>query len=231
LSKRTGATSVEEYRSLGILPQALFNFLLLLGWSPGGDRELLTREEAWEAFDLSAVNKAPAVFDVEKLLWVNGQYLIATPAEEILPHLEPFLSGEALRDPRLLPVVELNRSRGRTLREVGALCEPYFGRDDGVAYEEEAVAKHLKGDDLVERLTALRDRFAALEPFTIDSAEEALREVAAARGVGAGKLIHPLRVALLGRTASPPIFDVAVALGKESTLRRLERLIAAIPSL
>jgi glutamyl-tRNA synthetase len=231
LSKRTGATSVEEYRSLGILPQALFNFLLLLGWFPGGDRELLSREEAWESFDLSAVNKAPAVFDVEKLLWVNGQYLIATPAEEILPHLEPFLSGEALRDPRLLSVVELNRSRGRTLREVGALCEPYFGRDDGVAYEEEAVAKHLKGDDLVERLTALRDRFAALEPFTIESAEEALREVAAARGVGAGKLIHPLRVALLGRTASPPIFDVAVALGKESTLRRVERLIAAIPSL
>ncbi len=96
LSKRTGATSAEEYRELGIVPQALFNFLTLLGWNPGGDRELITSDEATQFFDLSDVNKAPAVFDPEKLLWMNGQYLMRMSADEIYPHLVPFLPGEPL---------------------------------------------------------------------------------------------------------------------------------------
>src|SRR5213083_169135 len=92
LSKRTGATSAEEYRDMGIVPQALFNFLTLLGWSPGGDRELFSKGDAAAIFDLSAVNKAAAIFDVEKLLWMNAQYLMRMPAEEIYPHLRPFIS-------------------------------------------------------------------------------------------------------------------------------------------
>jgi glutamyl-tRNA synthetase len=228
LSKRTGATSAEEYRDLGIVPAALFNFLTLLGWNPGGDRELITFQEAAQLFDLADVNKAPAVFDDEKLLWMNGQYLMRMPAEEIYPHLVPFLGDDARPLDELRPLIELNKSRARTLRELAELMAPFFADDETIEYEEEAAKKHLKGDDLAERMRALYDALASTEPFDVTTTEEALRALAESRGVSAGKLIHPLRLALTGRGASPPIFDVAVALGKERSLRRLQRLIARL---
>ena len=229
LSKRTGATSAEEYRDLGIVPAALFNFLMLLGWSPGGDRELVTFDEAAEIFDLSDVNKAPAVFDPEKLLWMNGQYLMKMSADEIYPHLVPFLP-----EPRPLEeiraVIEMNKSRGRTLKDVAAQMEPYLVADDALTYDDDAVKKHLKGDDLADRMRELHDALAATDPFDVMTTEAALRALAESRGLSAGKYIHPMRVALTGKMASPGIFDVAVVLGKERTLRRLERLIATLSS-
>ena len=224
LSKRTGATSAEEYRDMGIVPRALFNFLTLLGWNPGGDRELISREEASEIFDLSDVNKAPAVFDPEKLLWMNGQYLMRMSADEIYPHLAPFLPGDhALEE--LRAAIELSKGRGRTLREVAIQLEPYLLEDGAIEYEAEAAKKHLKGDDLGARLTELHDVLAATDPFDVTTTEAALRALAESKGISAAKLIHPLRVALTGRGASPPIFDVAVVLGRERTLRRLRILI------
>ena len=206
---------------MGIVPQALFNFLMLLGWNPGGDRELITRAEAAPLFDLGDVNKAPAVFDPEKLLWMNGQYLMRMSAEEIGPHLRPFLGGrEVSRE-----VIELHKSRGRTLKEIAAQIEPFFADDDSLEYEAEAVKKHLKGDDLGTRMNELHAVLASTEPFDVATTEQALRALAESRGLGAAKYIHPLRLALTGRGASPPIFDVAVVLGKEKTLRRLRRLI------
>jgi glutamyl-tRNA synthetase len=232
LSKRTGATSAEEYRDLGILPQALFNFLLLLGWNPGGDRELITFDEAASLFDLSGVNKAPAVFDPEKLLWMNGQYLIRMAAGEIYPHLVPFLGDvETLGRDDLLPIIELNKTRGRTLREIADLMQPYLVVDDAVEYDPEAVKKHIRGDELAARLRELHAALAATEPFDVQTTEQALRSLAESHGLSAGKLIHPLRVALTGRLASPPIFDVLVTLGKDRSLRRLARLIERIPEL
>jgi glutamyl-tRNA synthetase len=228
LSKRSGATSAEEYRDMGILPKALFNFLLLLGWSPGGDREILSPQEAASLFDLADVNKAPAVFDVEKLLWMNGQYMMMMTAQELAPHLRPFLPEGASG---LEPVIELNRTRARTLKDLAELMQPYLAPDDAIAYESEAVKKHLKGDDLAGRLAALRATLAAVDPFDVTSAEQALRALAESRGISAGKLIHPLRVALTGKLASPPIFDVAVTLGKEHTLRRLDTLLTRLPDL
>ena len=231
LSKRTGATSAEEYRDLGIVPDALFNFLLLLGWSPGGDREILSRDEAEGLFDLSDVNKAPAVFDAEKLLWMNGQYLARMSADAIYRHLVPFLgdappSLDAIRVP-----IELNKARGRTLREIAALLAPFIEEDDALAYEEEAVKKHLKGDDLATRLVDLRAALDAVDPFDVSTTEQALRSLADSRAISAAKYIHPLRVAITGRVASPPIFDVAVALGKKRTLNRLRLLIERLPSI
>jgi glutamyl-tRNA synthetase len=224
LSKRTGATSAEEYREMGIVPQALFNFLTLLGWNPGGDRELISATEAAQVFDLSDVNKAPAVFDPEKLLWMNGQYLMRMTADEIYPHLLAFLSARAsLAD--LRGAIELNKGRGRTLREIAAQLEPYLIDDDALQYDEDASKKHLKGEDLSARLTELHDVLARTEPFDVTTSEQALRTLAESRGISAAKLIHPLRLALTGRGASPPIFDVAVVLGKAKTLRRLKRLI------
>jgi glutamyl-tRNA synthetase len=229
LSKRTGATSAEEYREMGVVPQALFNFLTLLGWNPGGDRELISASEAAQVFDLREVNKAPAVFDAEKLLWMNGQYLMRMTAEEIYPHLLPFLDQPAPALDAIRDVIELTKSRGRTLREVATQMEPFL-RDE-IVYEPEAVKKHLKGDDLAARLGELHDVLAATEPFDVVTTEQALRTLAESRGLSAGKLIHPLRLALTGRGASPPIFDVAVALGKERALARLRAMIERLPEL
>jgi glutamyl-tRNA synthetase len=225
LSKRTGATSAEEYRDLGIVPAALFNFLTLLGWNPGGDRELISLGEAAQVFDLSDVNKAPAVFDPEKLLWMNGQYLMRMSADEIYPHLVPFLGGGGQALEELRAVIELNKTRARTLRELADLLVPFLIGDEALEYEADAVKKHLKGDDLAARLTELHDTLAKTEPFDVTTSEQALRALAESRGVSAGKLIHPLRLALTGRGSSPPVFDVAVVLGKERSLRRLQRLI------
>jgi glutamyl-tRNA synthetase len=230
LSKRTGATSVEEYQSLGILPDALLNFLALLGWSPGGDREILTRREMIEAFDLAHVHKSPAVFDVEKLIWLNGQYLLAASVEEIWPYLEPFITTEAPRE-RLLPVVELQKPRSRTLRELGQAVDLYFADDDSIEYEEEAVKKHIKGDDLEERLQRLLSYLERSDPFDVANTEAGLRQMAEATGVSAAKYIHPLRVAVIGKTASPPIFDVLVAMGREKSIARVKRLIERLPEL
>ncbi|HEY0159412.1 MAG TPA: glutamate--tRNA ligase [Thermoanaerobaculia bacterium] len=235
LSKRSGATSAEEYRDLGIVPAALFNFLTLLGWNPGGDRELISAGEAAQVFDLSDVNKAPAVFDAEKLLWMNGQYLMRMTAEEIYPHLLAFIpAAEAAAAPPLDAIrgaIELNKTRARTLKELAELLVPFLAADESLEYEADAVKKHIKGDDLAARLTELHETLAKTEPFDVTTSEQALRALAESRGLSAGKLIHPLRLALTGRGSSPPVFDVAVVLGKERSLRRLQRLIDRLPSL
>ena len=224
LSKRSGATSAEEYREMGILPEALFNFLTLLGWSPGGDREIFAKQEAASMFDLAEVHKAPAMFDVEKLLWINGQYLMRMTAEEILPHLRAFLPDANV--PAAL--IDLYRKRARTLREMAEQMAFYFASDGAIEYEADAAKKHLKGDGLGDGLREMREALASTEPFDIAATEQAVRAVAERRGIGAGKLIHPLRLALTGRGASPPVFDVAVVLGRDRTLRRLDRLIARV---
>jgi glutamyl-tRNA synthetase len=231
LSKRTGATSAEEYRDMGILPAALFNFLLLLGWAPGNDREILTRDEAAKMFDLADVNKAPAVFDQEKLLWMNGQYMMRASADELYPHLRPFLGDNAPSLDAIRNVIELNKSRARTLKDLAAVMQPYLASDDAITYEEDAVRKHLKGDDLALRLSDLLEALSRTEPFDVNTSEQALRALAESRGLSAAKYIHPLRVALLGVAASPPIFDVAVTLGKERSMRRLRRLIDRLPQM
>ena len=231
LSKRTGATSAEEYRDAGIVPEALFNFLMLLGWSPGGDREIISRADASAIFDLSDVNKAPAVFDPEKLLWLNHQYLMHMPLESLDAHLRPFLPPDAPPFESIRGALELSRTRGRTLRELATVLEPYFRADDDLEYEPEAVKKHLKGEDLAERMRELKTALERVEPFDVTATEQALRALAESRGISAGKYIHPLRVALTGKLASPPIFDVAVTLGRDRTLGRLQALIDRIPSL
>jgi len=230
LSKRTGATSAEEYREIGIVPDALFNFLTLLGWSPGENREIFTRDDAAQWFDLSHVNKAPAVFDPEKLLWMNGQYLMRMSADQIYPHLLPFLGDGAKTLDDLRTIIDLHKMRARTLREIAEQMAIYFVDDDAIEYDPDVVKKHLKGDDLCARLTTLHAALASTEPFDVVTSEAALRRVAEEQGVSAAKLIHPLRLALTGKGASPPIFDVAVVLGKERSLRRLKRLIERLPS-
>lgn len=232
LSKRTGATSVEEYQQQGILPEALFNFLLLLGWAPGADQELITREEAIPRFDLREVNRAAAIFDVEKLYWINGQYMMRMNNDQILSHLKPFLREKGWTDSQGLDkLIEMFKPRSRTLRELAEQMLPYLQDDSALEYEDEAVRKHLKGDDLPRQLQDVRAAFAGLETFDVANTEKALRGLSEKTGTGAGKYIHPLRVALTGKSSSPPIFDVLAALGRERSLRRIDQLLARLPTL
>ncbi len=226
LSKRFGATSVEEFRAEGILPQALYNYMALLGWSPGEDREILSRDEMGRIFDVDRLNASAAVFDREKLLWMNGQYILASIVEELLPHLGPFIHEAGLdgADPaRLATVLELHRSRARTLRELVQSVIPYF-RDE-VPYDAELCKKFLADPELPVHLAALRDRLAEAE-FEKDPLEAALRAVAEERAIKPSVLIHPVRMALSGATGGPPLFDLVAAMGKDETSRHLGHFIA-----
>ncbi|HWN40745.1 MAG TPA: glutamate--tRNA ligase, partial [Thermoanaerobaculia bacterium] len=176
LSKRYGATSVEEFRNEGILPQALYNFLALLGWSPGEDREIMTRDEMIELFSVDRLNASPAVFDREKLLWMNSQYMSRHSTAELMPHLQTFLeqAGLADADPeRLAATLELHRTRARTLKEMVEQVLPYFR--ESLEYDAAACAKFLKDPALPELLETLRDRYAALPEFTKEALEAGLR--------------------------------------------------------
>jgi glutamyl-tRNA synthetase len=226
LSKRYGATSVEEFRNEGILPQALYNFLALLGWSPGGDREVMTREEMIQLFTVDRLNASPAVFDREKLLWMNSQYMSRHSIAELMPDLQPFLeqAGLAGTDPqRLAAVLELHRTRSRTLKELVEQVLPYFR--ESLEYDAAACAKFLKDPALPELLETLRDRYDALPEFTKEALEAGLRALSEERGVKAGVLIHPVRMALSGAAGGPPLFDLVEVMGREATRRHLDRFL------
>jgi glutamyl-tRNA synthetase len=228
LSKRHGAVSVTEYRDQGYLPQAMFNFLALLGWSPGGDEEILPAAELVRRFTLEAIGKRGAVFDHDKLDWMNGQYVSQLSAAEILPTVRAELAARGIREGRLADeewasrLVDLLKSRARRVPEIAEMAIPFLTEE--FPYEADAMEKHLKGDDLPARLAALATAFRDLPDFRPETTEGALRGVAASLGVAAGKLIHPCRVAVTGRGVSPGIFEVLELMGKAETLARLGRL-------
>ncbi|MEM7415556.1 MAG: glutamate--tRNA ligase [Gemmatimonadota bacterium] len=231
LSKRHGATAVGDYSAEGILPEAMFNFLALLGWSPGDDREFLTRDDLVEAFSSDRLLKSASVFDTDKLEWLNGQHLSARPSAELVDEVRVGLSGEGiarLDDAAWTDtLLELIKPRARTVTQLVDQARPFVM--DEVDFDEKSVAKHwMKNpEDAVTRLRALLGAFEGVE-WTHDEIETALRGAAAELEVGAGKVIHPLRVALTGNMASPGIFDVLVVLGRE---RSTERINAAIERL
>lgn len=237
LSKRHGAASVEAYREQGILPEALVNFLALLGWSPGDDREVMDLPELAEAFSLDRILKKSAVFDPEKLAWLNGRHLQQKSAERLAPVVLELLPqpergrAEAERE-RLLAVTELVRTRARTVESMASQARPFFTPLEELAFDDAAVAKHWKDPEGTrERLTAVRAELLAAESFDEATLEPALRGVAERLGIGAGKLFQPLRVALMGSAESPGIFDVLVLLGRARAVERLDRALAALAGL
>ncbi len=231
LSKRYGATSVEEFRNEGILPQALYNFLALLGWNPGDDREIMTREEMIAAFTVERLNASAAVFDREKLWWMNAQYMSRLSLQELWPHLEPFLEQAGLKETdreRLTAALELHRTRAQTLKELAGAVAYFFQEE--LAYDPAATAKWVKDADLPERLEALRDRYARLPRFDKETLEAELRSLAEERGIKPAVLIHPTRMALSAATAGPPLFDLVEVMGREATEHRMGRFIAFLRS-
>ncbi len=222
ISKRTGAASVEEFREQGILPQALYNYLALLGWSPGDNREVLSRQEITEAFTVERLVTSAAVFDHDKLAWLNAQYMSGEPLEEIMSRLEPFLgeAGLADADPaRLSPAVDLHRTRAKNLPELARFIVPYFR--DRLDYDPDLCAKFRKQPQLPEQIDALRTRYRDLDPFDSEGIETQLRGLAEELGVKAGVLIHPTRMALSASKAGPSLFHLVEAMGQEATLRHL----------
>ena len=236
LSKRHGATAVGDYAGMGILPEALFNFLALLGWNPGDEREVMGEAELVEAFSLERINKKAAVFDTEKLLWMNGQYLARKPAEEVLALVGPELVAEGLVSPAdvearpewLLTLVDLLKVRARSTLEIAPQARALLG--EMVEYDEAAVAKQWRDPATAERLRAVREALAAVEPWTPEAIEPVLREVAERLGVGLGKVAQPLRVALTGSAASPGIDQVLWLMGREKALRRVDAAVSRIES-
>jgi glutamyl-tRNA synthetase len=225
LSKRHGAAAVEEWRDAGILPEALVNFLALLGWAPGEDREILTREEMESEFSLERVGASPSVFDPEKLLWMNAQYMARMPAEELLARSAPHALEGTPETGAALKAVELHRTRARTTVEMGRALSIYA--KDPEEYEAQGLKKHVR-PETAGQIERLIEKLETVEDWSPADLEAALRETAAALGVSAGKLIHPVRLALTGTTVGAPLFDVAALLGKETAVRRMRSFLARL---
>jgi glutamyl-tRNA synthetase len=233
LSKRHGATAVGDYQHLGILPEAMLNFLVLMGWSPGGDREVMTRDEMVELFNTDGLLAKASVFDTKKLEWMNGQHLITMPLSRVVDIVVPAFVSAGLASAEFFTqqtewtakLVELLRVRARTTDEIVAQAKPYFG--EGVTFDDDAVAKQWKDPQLAARLLkAARARLAASRTWAVADLEAALRELATSEGVGAGKLMQPLRVALTGTDVSPGIGDVLELLGRDRSLARIDAALA-----
>ena len=227
LSKRHGATSVTEYARQGYLPEAMFNFLSLLGWSPGNDQELFTRDALVAAFALEGISGGNAVFNPEKLDWFNQQHIMRLAPDELGRRLKPWLEAAALWNDAFLgdrhawffAVLELLKPRAKRLDDFVAQGRFFFS--DAIEYDAAAVDKHLRVPGMDDHLAALDAALAALETFDPASIEAALRAAAEARGVKAASLIHAVRVAVTGKAVSPGLFEVLALLGRDRVHARL----------
>jgi glutamyl-tRNA synthetase len=214
LSKRHGADSVQELRAAGYLPEAVDNYIALLGAGFAPDREHFTLEEMAERFRLERVSKNPAVFDEQKLRHMNGQWLRELPIEELTRRLEQYTGRTGLR-----PAVEIAAEKIQTLAEFWPLVSFMY---DGPVDDPAAFDKTFSRDGAPGNLRAAREALAALDPFDVSGVEAALREVVERLGTAPGRVFQPVRVAITGTTVSPGIFESVAALGREETLRRID---------
>jgi glutamyl-tRNA synthetase len=234
LAKRHGATSIQAYREQGTLPEALVNYLVRLGWS-AGDQEIFTREELVEKFTLENVGQSPAIFNPEKLLWLNAYHLRAAPGEDLARRVTAFLEARDLpsigapggRDQAwLLRAIEAYRERSRTLVELAEALTPYLAGE--VVYEP--AAARLLSEGVTGPLAEVGARLTAMTDLRPSAVEPVFREIAAQYGLELGQVAQPVRVALIGKKIGPGIFDVIALMGHEKTLARIRRALAYIES-
>ncbi|MCF8563501.1 glutamate--tRNA ligase [Alicyclobacillus tolerans] len=229
LSKRHGATSVQEYRDAGILPQAITNYLLLLGFAPGEDREVVSQEEAIGLFDLTRVAKHAAVYDVKKLEWLNAHYLWTMNVDELLQLIFPSLEskGWVEADPGrerlawLRTAVLLVRERARNPFELVDSLRYYF--EPVIDYDEKGVKKHFQSDQSALRLRSAADLLRQVQPFTAPGIERLYRKLISDWGIKGGQIIHPTRLAISGVTTGPGLFDMMALLGREECQIRMKK--------
>ena len=227
LSKRHGATAIAEYRKMGYLPEALVNYMVLLGWTPGGNRELISGEELVKKFSIKAVGKVQSIFDINKLNWLNSQYIRNYDLNKLCDIIAPILIGEELLKEDfdrtwLKRVIEIFRTRFYNIPDFIEKADYLFKKE--LVFEAGSREKHLKGPKIIKILGKLGEKYKGLEDFTSKSIEELTRSFIEETGITGKELIHPLRVATTGKTVSPPVFEVLEVLGKEKVIKRLSSL-------
>ena len=224
LSKRHGGVSVEEYKKEGFLPGALANYLILLGWFPGEDREVLSLDEAVKLFDISDMSDVQAKFDIQKLRWLNGEYIMKEKTEELLPLIKDQLltAGfdiSGVKDDYISKLVDLYKIRIKTLSEFWDLADWFF--KDDFKTDEEGKKKYLEKEENRENVKIFADRLEGLEVFSHENIEEICREIAEERELKAADIIHPTRMAISGKTRGAGLFETMELLGKEKVIKRM----------
>lgn len=227
LSKRHGATSIRDYKAEGFLPQALVNYLCLLGWSAGADRELLSIQDVIKDFSLEAITRTAAVFDINKLLWMNGQYIKKLDLKELTPMIAETLKKEGLLKSELEPsrmeeLVKLYQERIKTVYDFADLAAFFFTEE--VEYDPEAAKKYLN-KDTSGILAKAADRLGQLNDFSAHSVENCVRLLADENKLKPAGIIHPLRAAVTGRTAGAGLFEILSLLGRERTVKNIKKAI------
>ncbi|MDK2821600.1 MAG: nondiscriminating glutamyl-tRNA synthetase [Clostridia bacterium] len=229
LSKRHGATSVEEYKEQGFLPEAILNYLSLLGWSPEGEEEILPLDKIIKDFSLERVSKNAAIYDTKKLTWINGHYLREADPDRITKLALPFLQAKGLI-PNPLPDEDYNRvqniilavrERVKTLEEIADAASYFFKEIE--EYDPKGVRKQFSKIETADLLDEARNYLTELSEFNAKTTEEAYRKLSEDKGIKTGQLFHPTRLAISGRTMGPGLFDIMELLGKETVLKRLEK--------
>jgi len=225
LSKRHGATAIAEYKAQGLLPQALVNFISLLGWSPGNNREILTQEELIKEFSLDKINPTQGVFDVEKLEWMNGEYINNMTDEEFLALILPGLKkrnwiDEATDKAWLLKVCHVYKERCRTIEDFYVWADYVF--KDEIEYDPKAIEKRLKKIDGSVVLEKIYQALSGLSDFSAEAIEASCRKLADSMELKPAVIIHATRVAVSGRMMGPSLFELLELLGKEKVTKRLE---------
>jgi glutamyl-tRNA synthetase len=235
LSKRHGAVSITDYRDQGYLPEAMVNFLALLGWSLDDKTEIFSRQELIKNFSLERVSRTAAVFNGDKLIWMNGVYIRRLSVEDFtqraLPFLESGLSPEVKRPlsmgyvGQIMPLVQ---ERAKTLAEIAELTEFFFVEE--LDYDPALlIGKKMTGESSLQALEVSKQRLEKLAAFDTESLESCLRPLAEELGLKAGQLFGVLRVAVTGRTAAPPLFQTMAVLGRERCLKRIETALDGRP--
>ena len=226
LSKRHGATSVAEYKNMGFLPEAFFNYLALLGWSPGIDREIFSREELIELFSLERVIKRGAVFDIKKLEWMNAQYIKKTPAEKLYDLVLPFwkergwiTSEENIDKEYLIKVIELVKERCKTLVELANFSDYFLQKEP--TYDKILVEQEIRGKEKL--LSEVSEALEGVNPFSSVNIEDCLKNFAEIKGLKLKDIAQTVRIAISGKKVTPPLFEVMETLGKERVIERIKR--------
>jgi glutamyl-tRNA synthetase len=234
LSKRHGATAVTEFREQGYLPEAMVNFLALLGWSLDDKTEIMSREVLVKYFSIDRISKTAAIFDHEKLRWMNGHYIRQFSQEALMEHIMFVLDRELPQEVKrpisedyVRRIVPLIQERINTIKEAVTYAG-FFFRDDLEYDPSLLIDKKMTKESTLSALRAALKRLSELESFDHDLLEGTLRPLASELGIKAGQLFSPIRIACTGRTASPGLFETMTVLGKERCLKRIEAAIAKL---
>jgi glutamyl-tRNA synthetase len=227
LSKRHGAVDIRDYREQGFIPEAILNYLVRLGWSYG-DQEIFNTEEMIKLFDLSDINQSAAAFSSDKLLWLNQEYMMHATAESLVPHLRyhmDLIGIDRSDGPELIEVIEAYRERAETFTQMADACRYCYEEFDEI--DSKAIKKQLR-PVILEPMIALYSRLKLVEEWSHEIINACVNEVASIFDINMGKIGQPLRVAVTGISASPPIHVTLCLIGQERTLKRLERAIEII---